>query len=501
MNNTGLRAARLGLLLGAALALAGQAQAASYGLAQPRLEVVAGADLRAEAGELRAQLEGERLPAPNLQAPAGRGSVAVQPMFSSQQGSWPFEPFVNDGLFRAIAGYQAHHPQALVLSGGSLTLEQLAASVNDPRILRRHKDGYLLSYPLVIGPGAALLVQGQTLYLYTYSGTAIINQGLLSLEKAGVESWNGDKPQSTDRPYRPFIMAWAGSRVRVEDSTLRRLGYNANLTRGLTTARSTQQAATVAPAQVLVRNSRFEDLSSGLELQAALARVEGNRFSAMQQYAVDLRDSRAEVRDNRIDGVENNSGIRVRGSFAGRLADNRILRTAKAGIEVNGFSGRLAINHNVLGESRGNAIQLRDIASAADTRLLLDGNLIGNSQGSAIDAAGVASAYLLDNRIGGSPEYAISVRNPTRLAGRLVLTGNRLDGIGKALVRVEGVDEVVLGGNSYQGNPPLQNILIGDLLPVQSQLLDSTVRNACFVRIATGGSPGAAQPTPDCRGS
>lgn len=112
--------------------------------------------------------------------PAGRASVSLQPMFSSQAGSWPFEPFVNNGLFRAIAGYQAHHPQAVMVRGGSISLAQLHDALNDPKIIKRYKDGYLLSYPLVIASDGGLLLEGTSLYLYSYSGTALINQGWLA---------------------------------------------------------------------------------------------------------------------------------------------------------------------------------------------------------------------------------------------------------------------------------------------------------------------------------
>ncbi|OWJ95986.1 hypothetical protein B6S59_08650 [Pseudomonas sp. A46] len=492
-----LLAGGLSLLLGLS------AQAASYAVPHAALSLLPGDGQQAEVRHARDTVAGAALPDLGLSPPAGRAHVGLETMFSSQQGSWYFEPFVNNGLFRAIAGYQAHHPQAVVISGGSITLDQMAASLSDPRVLRRHKDGYLLSYPLVIAPGAALLIEDTALYLYTYSGTALINRGLLSLKGATLSSWNGEQPQSTQDPYRPFVMAWAGSQVRIEGSRLLRLGYNANLARGITTALSTQQPASTAPARVLVRDSEFTDLSTGLELQHAQARIQGSRFNDQQQYAVDLRDGQVEVAGNQIRGVQNNSGVRVRGEVRGLIAGNQVLDTAKSAIEVVEQRGALGIRQNLLGASRGNGILLGQMAPTQDQPLLVEGNLIGNTQGSGIDASEVGGAlFLVDNQVGNTPEYAISLRNTQRLSGSLVLTGNTLGGIGKAMVRVEGLEQIVLGGNRYQGSPVLQNFLIGDLLPVQSQVLEGTVRHPCLLRVRTGVAVPATDLVVDdsCRG-
>ncbi|NES10205.1 right-handed parallel beta-helix repeat-containing protein, partial [Pseudomonas laurentiana] len=78
---------------------------------------------------------------------------------------------------------------------------------------------------------------------------------------------------------------------------------------------------------------------------------------------------------------------------------------------------------------------------------MIDDNLIGSSQGSAIDASDVSAATLINNRIGNTPEYAISLRNASALPGPLILSGNTLGQVGKAVVRVEGLNQVDLGPN------------------------------------------------------
>ncbi|MBA1198995.1 right-handed parallel beta-helix repeat-containing protein [Pseudomonas plecoglossicida] len=478
--------ARFSLTCLAALLLAGTAQAGTQTLpVKQTVDVLPAEQYQQHLQQLRQQV---RLAVTFAQAerarPAGRASVSLQPMFSAQAGSWPFEPFVNNGLFRAIAGYQAHHPQVVTLRGGSITLAQLHDALNDSRILKRYKDGYLLSYPLMIGADAGLVLEGTSLYLSSYSGTALINQGWLGLNKSNLESMAGDKAGNTDRAWRPFVIAWAGSHTQVVGSTLKRLGYNANLSRGLTTAISTQQPASSRPATVVIRDSQFSEMSSAVELQRSQATIEGSRFEQSQQYAIDVRDSQVNVRDNQLRGIDNNSGVRLRGQTRALVENNLILGAGKAAIEVSEQQGAVLLAGNRIGDSRGNGIQLRSLAPTPAAPLVIDNNLLGSSVGSAIDASEVGALALLGNHITNTPEYAVSLRNATPMAGPLLLSGNRLGQVGKAILRVEGMRQIELGGNSFDGKPLLQNLLIGDLLPLQGTLLESTVRQGNTVRVS-----------------
>lgn len=446
---------------------------------------------RALADQL-SQRVAQQLPRPTIGVPQGSARVELQLMFSAQSGSWPFEPFVNNGLFRAIAGYQPSHPQAVVISGGAISLEQLHQRMGDARVIKPYKDGYLLSYPLMIAADGGLLVHDSKLYLYTPSGTALINQGALSLRNASVESVSDGDSADTDRPFRPFIIAWAGSRTEVSESQLRRLGYNAHLSRGLSTARSAAQTSQ-APAQVLIRDSRFEALSS-VELQYAMAVVERSQFSHLQQYGLDLQDSRLHLADNRIEQVRNQSGIRVRGSSSGLIERNSILQTAKAGIEISDQNGDLALTGNQIGASRGNGVLVRNAGIGAGSAVVLTNNLIGNNAASGVYADNLQRGYLIDNRIQSSPNYAISTLNPRDQRSELVIIGNTLSHIGNALIRTEGLQSLVLGNNDYQLGPITQSVLAGDLLPLQSLLLDATHKRGCLIQLKPASATEAGFP-------
>lgn len=438
------------------------------------------AEQRTLAEQLRQRAE-QQVPGLSIGLPQGGAQVQLEPMFSAQAGSWPFEPFVNNGLFRAIASYQPSHPQALIISGGSVTLEQLHQRVADPRIIKRYKDGYLLSYPLMIAPGAALQVHDSHLYLYTPGGTALINQGTLSIRNASVESVSEGNASNTDRPFRPFIIAWAGSSTEVSNSQLSKLGYNAHLSRGLTSARSAAQPSQ-QPAQVSIRDSRFDALSS-VEFQYAQVRIEQSQFSNHQQYGIDIQDSRLYLAHNRVQQVRNQSGIRVRGISSGLIERNSILQTEKAGIEISDQNGDLVLADNQIGASKGNGVLLRNVGISGTSAVLLSSNLLGNNNGSGVYADNLQSGYLIDNQIQGSPNYAIATLNPRDQRSELVIIGNAMSNIGNALIRTEGLQSLTLGNNDYQLGPITQSVLAGDLLPLQSLLLDATYKRGCMIQV------------------
>ncbi len=475
-----------GISGGLACAPAAAEAVAVQGLQQPWIGAVSGDSHRSEIDQLLAS-SASLTGAAELrgQGPSGRASARLETMFSSQAGSWPFEPFVkNSDLFRQIANYQAQHPRILEVRGGSITLEQLVAAIGNAQVLRSHKDGYLLSYPLLIAPNAELRLDGTRLYLNSHSGAALINQGRLVLNNAHLESWSGDNA-SDESAYRSFVMAWAGSTTLIEGSTLTRLGHNSHLSRGLTTGRSDQQGPGVAPARLLVSKSRFSDMANGIELRQSLAVVEDSQFLDLQLYAIDILDSRVTITDNHVDGVRTNSGFRVRGQGHSALRRNSVLGTAKSGLETSGFEGVLVANNNTFGKNGSNGIQLRQLG--AGSLVLLADNLISNPGRTGIDADVFGQLLISGNSIGNSPEYGLYLRNAAAGEGRAVVVGNRFSGIGMSMIKSEGVGRLVLGNNQFKTRAGRQTVLAGDLLPAQSSVMDATVSRPCFVEVRIGG--------------
>ncbi|WP_416638480.1 hypothetical protein [Pseudomonas sp. OHS18] len=64
-----------------------------------------------------------------------------------------------------------------------------------------------------------------------------------------------------------------------------------------------------------------------------------------------------------------------------------------------------------------------------------------------------------------------------------MIIGNTLSQIGNALIRTEGLQSLILGSNDYQLGPITQSVLVGDLLPLQSLLLDATYKRGCLIQV------------------
>lgn len=419
---------------------------------------------------------------------AGRASLT--PLFSAQSGSWPFESFVHAGLFKVIAGYQTSHPRMIYITG-DLTLAQVHQQVQQPNALRPHKDGFLLSYPLMIAPGATLRIENTELYLFAHSGAAVINQGRLQINHAKVESYSGEE-HAQNRAYRPFIMAWAGSQTRIVNSQLSRLGYNAHLAHGFSTARSSQQAAHVPAAKVFISHSQLEGLSS-IYLQDAEATIEDSQIRQMQLYGIDASNSRLFVRNNHIEQVRNHHGIRLSGASNALLQGNHVKQTAKAALALNNFTGRLLAESNELGQTATYAIQVRAMPNTG--LAVFRQNLLSNVPLNLIDAESDGTLLISQNRLEQS-SHAINLSGN----GKSLILDNRFTQITESALKSEGPSHILLGANQFDGKVILQRLFQGNLLPIQSIIVDSTIKQSCYLQIGATSNP-TGQTAPHCNGT
>lgn len=412
--------------------------------------------------------------------PLSPARIVLRPMFSAQQGSWPFEPFVQNGMFKEIAQYQRQHPRIIVIQGGRATLGMLYRQLSNERILRRHQGGYLLSYPLMIAPDAALVLENEPLFLQAHTGTALINQGALHISNALLTT-HLDGQEASAGNARPFLINWAGSGLYLDNASIRDLGYDAYLSRGITTALSPQQPVDTPPAHVVLNGSTLQNMPVGLELQHARAVVSASRFEQMQHYAVDMENSQFALDNNQIQTVKQFSGIRVRGASAGKLVANRIGHTRKSAIEVENFQGQLLVRANSLSNNLGHGILLREVH--ADSSLLVTDNTIINTQGSALEGINVSVLNVIRNQISHTAEYGISLRNDTATPGPVRIFNNQLSHVGKAMVRTQGIHQILLGDNQFLASQLLQPILLGDLMKYQAPVLQRMLQQQEWINI------------------
>ncbi|WP_041523922.1 right-handed parallel beta-helix repeat-containing protein [Gilvimarinus agarilyticus] len=412
------------------------------------------------------------------------GTFSIDPMYASERGSWPFEPFANNGLFSVIAGYQQHHPRALSLTEGHYTLSELAKAVNNETILRAHKDGFLLSYPLQILPGASLSVENTTLYLAAYSGTALINRGDFQLNSSRLTVWQGDRAPSSVPNYRPFLVAWAGSRTWLLDSHLDRLGYNANLSRGVTVTRSKDQSTADAAPQLLVRSSRFSDMTSAIDLNGADALIQQAEFDNNRHYGVDAADSRVAINASQFNTASVNSLIRVTGSSDMFISSCRLDRAAKHGVEWLSSTGSLVVRDSVIAGAAGHAITVAESEPGKSGALVLQGNILARNGKSGLNLENFTSAVLRDNTFSGNDDYAISYRNEQDAPeSELLLQNNRFVQSAQPALRTQNVARLALLNNQFSLGPVNQKLVAGDLEPYQSRIAQEIFKYRCYTEV------------------
>lgn len=428
-------------------------------------------------------------PSPATPTASGRqADVLLKPLFTAERDSWPFEFISHTGQFALLAAYQPEHPRALYLSGGSMTLQALARQLSDPRIIRPFKDGYLLSYPVIVAADARFDVTGTSLYLSRDAGALIINRGALVIRDAAVESWPADQHTAQAANFRPYVLSWAGSKTLIENSQLSQLGYQAQLSTGVTLARHERQKSEPA-AQLRVNSSRFQQMATSITAQSAHLSVTDSAFSDAALSELDILDSQILVRNSEFSGTTFGnsalSSIRIQGRSSVWLRDNRIEYARKAAIELEAVTGRIAIAHNHIRHTEGNGLLIRGATSTASDPVLILHNRIDGSHRSAIDAIDSGHLFLAGNILANSGEYALSLRNSAlNEASHVVLLNNQLTIAGAALVRTERVAKVGFYGTHFSLSGAPEQVLAGDSAPFQAAVMLGLLRRECDLELA-----------------
>ncbi|MAL99278.1 MAG: hypothetical protein CL583_12620 [Alteromonadaceae bacterium] len=425
---------------------------------------------------------------------AATAAVSLQPMFSAQAGSWMFESLVHNGLFRVASEYQPSHPRAVLIESGAIDLAQLTSALSDPRILSRiagsdpgQRFGYTLYYPIIIGPDATLFVENAALGLNSTSGTALINLGRLivrdsRLAPIQVEAKGG-------KHFRPFILAWNASDTAIIDSDLRRMGYNAFLSHGLTVANHPELDRNVR-ARVLLSGSTLTELESGLIADGAEVRVIDNLFYHSQRYAIDASGGTLSVESNVVETTRYNSGVRAADVHWILLKGNRITGTQQSGILLSGSLPNAMVAGNYIAGARSDGMAIRDVANSARQSLDIRGNLVIGSAKSGLRLSNAPFATVSNNSFIGNAEYGINVdrsavsnglKTPSESA--TVIIGNQLMANRVAAIKTVQGGRFVFGQNNFQMTPTVQSVFAGDLVSIQTELLEQLIARKRTVEV------------------
>lgn len=426
------------------------------------------------------------LPLAPLVSMQRQARVGFTTLFTSERGSWPFEFIGHTGLFALIADYQPEHPRAVQISAGSMTLETLTRQIGNPDVIRPFREGYLLSYPLIVSTNARLDITDTSLYLSGSAGALIINRGAMVLRNATVQPWQAEDVARQLDVFRPFILGWAGSQMFVHDSQLNNLGYQAHLSTGITLARHESQIGG-PDAELTVTGSRFTRMAVPLTAIRARLAIENSEFNEGLLNELHVLDSQLKVQGSRFTGTTIGSSaqstIRIQGDSNIWIHDNQIEHARKAAIELTEVTGRVLITDNRIKNTEGDGLLVSGSA-VVDTPVTVKGNSIQHSQRSAIDATGPGLLLLAENTLANSGRYALSYRNESLdKASKLVLLENHLFAAGEALIRTRRVSTLGLYGNRLSLAAYRNQVFAGDSAPFQAALMRGLARQHCDLEL------------------
>lgn len=346
---------------------------------------------------------------------------------------------------------QASTTDVIYLLSGKATLGKLEAA----GLVQRRANGWLLSRPLVLWPGAALVLSpGELLELDTEAGAFVLSFGDVRMTGATLRGDAGKNARVPD--FRPFLLVTGQGSFRAERSTFADLGFDGPVAfRGVSVLTGGLMKPAVPP---VVTRSRFQNVFS-LSFEGGDGMVvTRNRFALAGAAAVSVKDGRGVVlAGNRITGTDSGAGIRLSGVLEDvMIASNVIADGGRNGLQIDGRTLRLGLRANVILGNAGTGVSLGPATCVAVQGNIISDNGTAGLRLSHTGAARVADNAVLDNGSAGIEVEAQSGLGPVLLSDNL-LRGNR-EGL-----RAAGLGEVRLAGNDLARQTPRQ--FAGDFSP------------------------------------
>ncbi len=392
--------------------------------------------------------------------------VTLETLFSSQDGSWMFQSLVNNGLFKIASKYQPYHPKAIVIRGGDITLKQLHEQIKNPLIFNKTENGYRVSYPLIVHKKARLFITG-SLAMNASSGAAIINLGSLIIEEGTVEATN-----ITPNKYRPFLLSWNDSETLINNSSLKNLGYNAYLSKGITLVSSSKNGLA---GRIEVNDSSLMNMEVALTLLGGSGLVTENNFENNNLYAIDARNSNISISNNVIVNTAEGAGIHLQDNNLQRLVKNKVSGSGKSGIHLSGASQSSFIIGNQVYENGENGIFIDSLNPNHTGYIELTGNILANNNLSGFRSTSGVFSILTKNLFSGNKRYGASFDVDVKNQVQLVIANNHFKVNGQAGLDITGVNETYLSDNLIYMDSLTNDLYSGDLRSIQTAIFKSSI--------------------------
>lgn len=260
-------------------------------------------------------------------------------------------------------------PVSIELASGVFDFSTLAGVLNDPSLLERTTEAWVLKAPVIVGPSATLVVRGQenALKLSKERGAFIASFGKLYIVDTSVQGWQEEKnrpaAQENEKDFRPYIVSWSGSRTWIAGSRFENLGYRFTKAYGVSFASSLpmqQDNPSVAPPEGWIVNSSFSGLYYGFYgFEASNVAIVNNIYKDNIVYGIDPHGNSRNmiIAANEISGTKQRHGITLAQDVQGSwVFGNRSHDNAGSGIVLDNNCGGNIVMGNAIERNGGDGL-------------------------------------------------------------------------------------------------------------------------------------------------
>ncbi len=356
------------------------------------------------------------------------GSMLAEPgmkvlTYKGSVGLSNFAKFQNNGL------------QAIIVSDGLVTLNDLARALPKEHFSHAQQGIYLARLPILVRHGATLLIDKSVkqLRLSVERGALLSVEGHLMLIDSEIVGWNETANRAAEfmaaKKFRPFIVSWGGSDTNLIRSRVAHLGYAAQKAYGLSLSQYSplQLQSKVWPSPTgWIIESTIEDLWYGLytwEAEDVVMHSNIMRNNILYGFDPHDRSRRLIIANNDVSGTKIKHGIIIsREVNDSWIFGNKTYKNHKAGIVLdrqcsnnvianniatqNGSDGIIIsessknlVWNNVVSGNNNHGIRLRNSAAVRVQENTAIANGLTGIYGAAVDLSGTARDFVQDHYI------------------------------------------------------------------------------------------------------
>lgn len=306
--------------------------------------------------------------------------------------------------------------RVILVSEGAITLERLVDQI-DAEFATQEDGAMLLKLPLLIGPGATLVVDGATtpeVRLSTNRGAFLANAGTLLCLNATVTSWNEDSGGPTlfkkKTEFRPFVASYVRSKTYLAGCRFQHLGFSAPTAYGFSLSSHPERELGAPrddwPTGTIVE-SEFLGLYYGFySFEARDVAIIGNRYVDNIVYGIDPHDrsTRLTIAKNVATGTIEKHGI-----IASRdVTDSQIFDNLSYGNKGSGFMLDRNCSNNLLANNQSHS-NGQGIALYESPNNVLANNVLAFNADSGIRVRNSSATVVHGNTLVGNRDYALQV--------------------------------------------------------------------------------------------